>query len=161
MKELFERNRMNWTISRLSTMIFFLWKFNIDDWVFHSVVTCGTELCKRTIMLKMRLATTMIILWDWCFLVRISLHRLCWLDFKLLKYFCKFLFQLLKCFFNFQILIFEGKIAKIVHLLCLINLTVIMGSFWFTWTRNYRDALQEMRVEFRKAIPTTKNDFCF
>ena len=36
---------------------FLLKKFNFKDWIFHSVVICRPELCKRDGMIKTRLAT--------------------------------------------------------------------------------------------------------
>ena len=38
-----------------STMIFFLYKFKFKDWIFHSVVICGTESCKRDGLTKTKL----------------------------------------------------------------------------------------------------------
>ena len=55
MIELFETNRM----SHLSPFYddYFLWKFNFKDWILHSVVICGPELCKRDGIMKTRQAT--------------------------------------------------------------------------------------------------------
>ena len=36
---------------------FFLWKFNFKDWIFHSALICGPELCRRDGMMKTRLET--------------------------------------------------------------------------------------------------------
>ena len=45
MKKLLETNRL----SQLPPFYYglFLWKFNFKDWVFHSTVIWGSELCKR------------------------------------------------------------------------------------------------------------------
>ena len=32
-------------------------KFNFKDWISHSAIICGPELCKRNGVMKMRLAT--------------------------------------------------------------------------------------------------------
>ena len=55
MIELYETNRMSHFPSFYDD--FFLQKFNLKDWLFHSVVICGPELCKRDGIMKMRLAT--------------------------------------------------------------------------------------------------------
>ena len=36
---------------------FFLWKFNVKDWIFHSAVIYRPKLCKRDKIMKKRLAT--------------------------------------------------------------------------------------------------------
>ena len=36
---------------------FFLQKFDFKEWIFHSVVICGPELCKRDGIMKTKLAT--------------------------------------------------------------------------------------------------------
>ena len=55
MIELYEPNRMSHFPSFYDD--FFLQKFNFKDWLFHSVVICGPELCKRDGIMKTRLAT--------------------------------------------------------------------------------------------------------
>ena len=55
MIELFETNRM----SHLPPFYddFFLQKFKLKDWIFHSAVNCGPELCKGEGTIKTRLAS--------------------------------------------------------------------------------------------------------
>ena len=36
---------------------FFLYKFNFTDWIFHSALICGPELCRQDGMMKGRLET--------------------------------------------------------------------------------------------------------
>ena len=55
MMELFETNRMSHFL--LFYDEFFLQKFNFKDCIFHSVLICILELCKRDGVMKTRLAT--------------------------------------------------------------------------------------------------------
>ena len=54
MIELFETNRMSHFPFYDNV---FLLKFNFKDWIFHSAVIYGPELCKRDGIMKTRLAT--------------------------------------------------------------------------------------------------------
>ena len=56
---------------------FFLKKFNLKDWIFHSVVICGPELCKRDGMMKTRLETLLMVILEIGIVVQISLLRWC------------------------------------------------------------------------------------
>ena len=55
MMELFETNRLSHFPPFYDD--FFLQKFNFEDWIFHSAVICGPELCRRDVIKKTRLAT--------------------------------------------------------------------------------------------------------
>ena len=55
MIELLETDRMSYF--PLSYDDVFLSKFNFKDWIFHSAVICGPEICKRDGIMKTRLAT--------------------------------------------------------------------------------------------------------
>ena len=57
MKELLEMKRMSH--SSPVTMMFFLYKFNFKDRIFHSEVICGPESCKRDGMIKTRPAANL------------------------------------------------------------------------------------------------------
>ena len=55
MIELFETNRMSHSPPFCNN--FFPHKFDFRDWIFHSVVISGPELCKPNGIIKTRLAT--------------------------------------------------------------------------------------------------------
>ena len=55
MKELFKTNRMSHFPPFSDDFV--LLKFNFKDWIFHSAIICGPELCKRDGMMKTMLAT--------------------------------------------------------------------------------------------------------
>ena len=55
MVELFEMNRMSHFLSFHND--FSQKKFNFKDYIFHSAVICGPELCKRDMLMKTRLVT--------------------------------------------------------------------------------------------------------
>ena len=55
MMELFETNRMSYFPPFFND--FFLQKFNFKNWIFHSALICGPELCKGDGIMKTRLAT--------------------------------------------------------------------------------------------------------
>ena len=55
MVELFETNRMSHFPPSYDD--FCQEKFNFKDWMFHSAVICGSELCKRDGIMKTRMAT--------------------------------------------------------------------------------------------------------